>query len=202
MDPAGSTPAGPASAIVGKTGLATLAFSVEGDEGDLSSTSWRLDGRPVSGRVTARDGRIVFRPRRLADGEHTVEVSRPGGLFNDSRASWAFTVDTRAPAISVTKGSLGARRGEQYALRGAVEPGSRLRVNGTLARLDERGRFSVPFARAPQRSVVLIARDAAGNVTDSRLKVGTAPRLAAEPRAGGARERRRLGASAGCERAC
>ena len=177
----GLDPAGPASATVGKSGLSTLAFSVEGDEGDLSSTRWTLDGRPVTGRVTARDGRLVFRPRRLSDGEHTVEVSRPGGLFNDARASWAFTVDTRAPVISVTNGSLGARRGEQYTLRGAVEAGSRLRVNGTLAPLDERGRFSVPFSRPPQRSVVLIARDAAGNVTDSRLRVGTAPRLPRNP---------------------
>ena len=31
--------AGPASAIVGQSGLAALAFSVEGDEGDLSSTA-------------------------------------------------------------------------------------------------------------------------------------------------------------------
>ncbi len=173
--------AGPASAIVGKRGLSTLAFSVEGDEDDLASTSWRLDGGPVTGRVAARDGRIVFLPRRLADGEHTVEVSRPGGLFDDASASWAFTVDTHAPAIKVTTGSLGARRGEQYTLRGAVEPGSRLRVNGTLARLDEQGRFSVPFSRAPARTVVLIARDPAGNVTDSRLRVGTAPRLPRNP---------------------
>ena len=173
--------AGPASAIVGKGGLSTLVFSVEGDEDDLASTSWRLDGGPVTGRVAARDGRIVFLPRRLADGEHTVEVSRPGGLFDDASASWAFTVDTHAPAIKVTSGSLGARRGEQYTLRGAVEPGSRLRVNGTLARLDEQGRFSVPFSRAPARTVVLIARDPAGNVTDSRLRVGTAPRLPRNP---------------------
>jgi hypothetical protein len=172
---------GPASAIVGQSGLAALTFSVEGDEGDLSSTSWRLDGRPVSARVTAHDGRIVFRPRRMADGEHTVEVSQPGGLFNDSSASWTFTVDTRAPAIRVAKGSLGAVRGEQYTMRGTVEPGSRLRVNGTLARLDGRGRFSVPFERAPQRTVVLIARDRAGNLTDSRLKVGSAPRLPRNP---------------------
>ena len=71
-------------------------------------------------------------------------------------------------------------RGEQYALRG-TEPGSRLRVNGTLARLDERGHFSVPFDHAPQRTVVLVARDAAGNLTDSRLKVGSAPRLPRSP---------------------
>ena len=59
----GLDPAGPASATVGKSGLSTLAFSVEGDEGDLSSTQWVLDGRPVKGCVTARDGRLVFRPR-------------------------------------------------------------------------------------------------------------------------------------------
>ena len=45
----GLDPAGPASATVGANGLATLAFSVEGDEGDLASTT-------VGARRPARDG--------------------------------------------------------------------------------------------------------------------------------------------------
>ena len=46
--------------------------------------------------------------------------------------------------ISVTKGSLTARAGVKYTLRGATRPGVRLRVNGTLAELDARGRFAIP----------------------------------------------------------
>jgi hypothetical protein len=178
--PSGLDP-GQAHALVGKAALSTLAFTVAGDEGDLAATTWRLDGEPVTSGVTVEDGRLAFRPRRLADGEHTVEVSRPGGLFTDSHVSWTFTVDTSPPTISVTKDSLDARRGIAYTLRGAVEPADRLRVNGTLTPLDERGRFAVPFARAPARTVVLIAHDPAGNLTDSRLKVGTAPRLPRNP---------------------
>ena len=85
---------GPAK-LVGKEALSTLAFSVEGDESDLATTTWRLDGEPVEENVAAADGRLVYRPRRVADGEHTVEVSRSGGLFDESRASWTFTIDTR-----------------------------------------------------------------------------------------------------------
>ena len=167
--------------LVGKEALSTLAFSVEGDESDLATTTWRLDGEPVEENVAAADGRLVYRPRRVADGEHTVEVSRGSGLFDESRAAWTFTIDTRPPVISVTKGSLTVQRGVKYTLRGATEPGVRLRVNGTLAQLDARGRFAIPFRSAPTQAVVLIARDATGNVTDSRLKVGTAPRLPQNP---------------------
>ena len=173
--------AGPAHGYVGKDALATLAFSVEGDEGDMAGTTWQLDGEPVEGRVKVAGERLVYRPGRLADGEHTVEVSRGSGLFGESRASWAFTVDTRPPDISVTKSSLDAGRGVEYRLRGATDPGATLRVNGTRANVDERGRFAVPFPGPPARTVVLIARDVAGNVTDSRLKVGTAPRLPRNP---------------------
>jgi hypothetical protein len=172
---------GPAKPFVGKEALSTLAFSVEGDEGDLATTRWRLDGEPVEENVAAADGRLVYRPRRVADGEHTVEVSRGSDLFDESRASWTFTIDTRPPVISVTKGSLTAERSVKYTLRGATEPGARLRVNGTLAQLDARGRFAIPFRSAPTQTVVLIARDATGNMTDSRLKVGAAPRLPQNP---------------------
>jgi hypothetical protein len=172
---------GPDSALVGRDALSTLAFTVAGDADDIGSTAWSLDGEPVSARVTARDGRIVFRPGRLADGEHRVDVSRPGVAFSDSRASWTFTVDTRAPAIRITQASLEARRGADYTLRGAVEPAARLRVNGRPAPVDELGRFAVPFAGTPTRTVVVLAHDRAGNVTDSRFKVATAPRLPRNP---------------------
>ena len=192
--PGGLDATGPDSALVGRDALSTLAFAVAGDADDVASTTWSLDGEPVSAGVTAGDGRIVFRPRRLADGEHRVDVSRPGGAFSNSRASWTFTVDTRAPAIRITKGSLEARRGAGYKLRGAVEPAVRLRVNGRLASVDEQGRFEVPFARTPTRTVVVLASDRAGNVTDSRFKVAHGPTTAKQSRACRACERRRLGA--------
>ncbi len=179
--PGGLDAAGPDSALLGRDALSKLAFTVAGDADDIASTTWSLDGEPVSARVTARDGRIVFRPGRLAHGEHRVDVSRPGGAFSDSRASWTFTVDTQAPAIRITKGSLQARRGAGYTLRGAVEPAARVRVNGKPASVDEQGRFAVPFARTPTRTVVVLAHDRAGNVTDSRFKVATAPRLPRNP---------------------
>jgi hypothetical protein len=179
--PGGLDAIGPESALVGRGALSTLAFTVVGDADDVAATTWSLDGEPVSTRVTPRDGRIVFRPGRLADGEHRVDVSRPGGAFSESRASWEFSVDTQAPAIRITLGSLEARRGAGYTLRGAVEPAARVRVNGKPAPVDEQGRFEVPFARTPTRTVVVLAHDRADNMTDSRFKVATAPRLPRNP---------------------
>ena len=179
---AGLDATGPESALVGRDALSTLVFTAAGDAGDVAATRWALDDQPVTSGVTANGGRIAFRPRAgLGDGEHTVDVSRPGGLFVDSHASWTFTVDTRAPAIRITKGSLEARRGAGYTLRGALEPSARVRVNGKLAPVDEQGRFEVAFARAPTRTVVVLAHDQAGNATDSRFKVATAPRLPRSP---------------------
>jgi hypothetical protein len=173
---------GPESALVGRDALSTLAFTVAGDPGDVAATRWALDGQPVTSGVTARDGRIAFRPRAgLAEGEHTVDVSRAGEEFADSYASWTFSVDTRAPAIRIAKGSLEAPRGASYTLRGAAEPGARVRVNGKLAPVDTQGRFEVAFARTPARTVVVLVRDRAGNATDSRFNVATAPRLPRNP---------------------
>jgi hypothetical protein len=179
--PGGLDATGPASALVGKDDLSALAFTIAGDADDLGSTTWRLDGQPVTSRVTAAEGRLVFRPRRLTDGEHTLEVSRPGGMFSDSRAAWTFTVDTRPPTIRVTKGSLEARRDGEYTLRGAVEPAVRVRVDGRQASVGEDGGFAVSFDSAPARTVIVLAEDPAGNVADSRFKVATAPRYPRNP---------------------
>ncbi|HEU0304465.1 MAG TPA: putative glycoside hydrolase [Gaiellaceae bacterium] len=179
--PAGLDATGPSSPLVGKAALSTLRFTVDGDETDRAATTWRLDGEPVTSRVTVEDGRLVYRPRRLPEGEHTVEVSRPGGLFSGSSAAWTFTVDTKAPVVRVTKGSLEAPRSGAYTLRGEVEPGARVRVNGRLAELDDAGGFALPFDAAPARTVIVLARDLAGNATDSRFKVALAPRLPRNP---------------------
>jgi hypothetical protein len=66
-------------------------------------------------------------------------------------------------------------------LRGAVEPEATIRVNGSVAAVDAQGRFNAAFERPPSRAVILLARDPAGNTTDSRLVVGVAPRLPANP---------------------
>ncbi len=171
---------GPTASLLGADDVKRLSFSVPGGRDDLSSTAWTLDASAVTGGVRARGDRIVYRPGRLADGEHTVEVSRGGGMGARS-ASWTFTVDTKAPVIRVTKGTRDAARGAPYAVVGAVEPGTSLRVDGRKAVVDASGRFSMPFAHVPRRAVILLAQDAAGNTTDSRLVVGTAPRLPANP---------------------
>jgi hypothetical protein len=171
---------GPSSTLIGAAALSELVFSVPGDADD-ENVQWRVDGNDVRSGVAAADGRVVFRPSRLADGKHTVEVSRPGGLWGDRKTSWTFTIDTAAPTIRVTKGSVQVPAGGAYELRGQVEPGVALRVNGAKVAVDEQGRFAVPFRGTPTRAVILLARDGAGNSTDSRLVVHEAPRLPSNP---------------------
>ncbi len=170
---------GPTQALIGGDGLAQLEFAVPGSADRRDDVRFFVDGRDASASAKVVGGDIVLRPRRLPDGKHTVVVTGEGSL--SGAKAWTFTVDTDAPAISVTKGSLAARRGAAYELRGTVGADSTLRVNGTRVDVSETGQFVVPFAAAPRRAVILLARDAAGNATDSRLVVGTAPRLPRNP---------------------
>jgi hypothetical protein len=171
---------GPTESMIGKDALNTLAFSVAGTADEASDFRWSLDGTDVTARARPAGDRIVFRPRALADGRHTVEVTR--GRSNPPRsASWMFTLDTVAPTIRVTRGSLAATRGAAYGIHGVVEHGTSLHVNGGRVAVGVDGRFAALFQRAPTRAVILLAQDAAGNTTDSRLVVSSAPRLPANP---------------------
>src|SRR5215217_3370634 len=146
--------------------LANLAFSV----GGAGDASWTLDGRNVSARV-ARHGRTqTFRPGKLGDGEHRIEVKRGGGFLGASVThAWRFTVDTTPPSIRLDGPATAKRRGALVA-HGAVEPGSSVHVAGRAAAVDD-GRFTVRVAPPLPKTLLLRAVDGAGNRAARRVPV-------------------------------
>jgi hypothetical protein len=175
-------PRGPAEgALLGIEALPGLELSIRGDRGELADARWKLDGRDVTGNARVAGGRSILRPQGLADGPHRVEVS-VGGLapWSLGSRSWTFTVDTTPPELGVPGELLQARVRMPFTLSGTVERGATLLVDGQ--RVDTpRATFAVEFAEPPVRPVVLVARDRAGNVTESSISVLVVPRRPAAP---------------------
>lgn len=164
---------GPVSgALVGLDELAKLSFSAR-----ASQATWTLDGRRV--QPERRGGAFVYRAAKLADGEHTLVVSRPGPLFASARRSFRFTVDTSPPLLRLEQPAV-VRMGEPLAVVGTLEPGARLVRAGEEVALDEDGGFELRAAVAP-RSIEVLATDAAGNRSRWRIPVTVAPRRPREP---------------------
>jgi peptidoglycan/xylan/chitin deacetylase (PgdA/CDA1 family) len=159
--------AGPADGVrVGAGALGKLTFSA----GGAGEVKWTLDGRNVSARVTRRNRMQIFRPGRLADGEHRVEVTRAGGFLGASAArSWEFTVDTTPPSIRLDAPAR-ARPRRALMASGVVERGSRIRVAGRAAAVDG-GRFSLRVAPPLPRMLLLEAVDSAGNRATRRVPI-------------------------------
>lgn len=175
-------PRGPAGGLVNAAEVAQLAFSIAGDAGTLERAEWKLDGKEITGRARVAGDRVAFRPGKLGDGRHTLEVSLPGlALWSPGEAAWTFTVDTAPPEIRVTKGSLRAQVRNPYELRGAIGGGSSLTIGGKQVELDGDGRFTVPYDIPPTGAIRLVAADQAGNTSTSTLTVKLVPRRPPNP---------------------
>jgi hypothetical protein len=165
--------------LVGAAELAGLEFSIAGDSSTLEDGQWKLDGKDVTAQLA--DGRIVYRPEKLADGSHSVEVGFSGmAPWSTGKATWSFTVDTIAPTIQVTKSSLSAPVRSSYRLEGVAEAATGLTVDGRPAELKD-GRFVLTLDAAPDAPLELEARDAAGNVALSTVAVSLVPREPTQP---------------------
>ena len=174
-------PRAPAGGLVNAAELKQLAVSIAGDAGTLERAEWKLDGKDVTGRAKLAGDRVTFRPGKLGEGAHRIEVSLPGlTLWSQGTTAWSFTVDTVAPQIQVTKGSLRAQARSPYQLRGAIGSGVALTVGGKKAELEE-GRFTVAYDAPPTKAIRLVASDAAGNTSTSTLTVKLVPRRPPNP---------------------
>ncbi len=156
--------------VVGAAGLKSLAFKSRG-----RVARWRLDGKDVT--ASAAGG--VLRPGPLAEGAHVLELRSSGGFLGLTRTRRIpFTVDLTAPALSVKP--LRTHRREPLKVRGTVEPGSRVLVDGKAARV-EHGSFALTLPAPAPRVLTLEATDAAGNSSVGRAPVTVVPRRPATP---------------------
>ena len=150
--------------------LAERALRLSVDPGGSADrTVLHVDGRavPAKGRQI-ENATVVWRPGRLPEGEHHIElaVSRP--LLGDSRFSRRFVVDDTPPPLEVP--SLLPAVGVCEALRvtGRTEPGATLTLDGRPVPLDD-GRFALSYDRPPAAPLRLVAVDRAGNRTETEV---------------------------------
>ena len=164
-------------ATLGSGALAQLSFWASG-EGEAEA-EWRLDGRPVTPK---RNGdRLVFRPGKLADGEHLLEISVAGPLFTTTTRRISFDVDTAAPLLRLDSPAA-HRVGEPIRIAGRVEPDARLSRAGREISLDDDGMFRLELATRPPRGTLLLeAADQAGNRSRWQVPVSVIPRQPVQP---------------------
>jgi peptidoglycan/xylan/chitin deacetylase (PgdA/CDA1 family) len=171
---------GPSSGdSIGRAGLATLTFAVRAKNGALEKQQWTLDGRDVTARVRAQGSRLVLRPGRLDDGEHTLEVTQSGRFGTSAHRRFAFTVDLTPPKLRVER--LRANRWRPLEIDARTEPHARVRVNGHTAHVDADGRIAASLAPPLPRKVTFAVADEAGNAATERLPVVIEPRRPSAP---------------------
>ena len=165
----------PRGAAIGAPGLRTLAFVATGSTRELQAQHWTLDGRNITSRLAAEPGRRVFRPDRLSEGPHVLDVTAGGGFLGaTAHRRFAFDVDLTPPSLSV----MPLVRGISWhpvAIRGSADEGSRVTVDGHAVEVDN-GRFSARVQPPVPPLVPVVATDAAGNRIVADVTVSLAPR--------------------------
>ncbi len=191
---AGTTPAPEGAVATHRPVLAVQTTNVS----RLSDLRVRVDGRDVTGRARGDGSRILIPTAGLRDGRHTAQVRfSTSNLFSRTVSrTWAFTVDTRRPALALARPAPGAvANRHRVRFAGRAEPLSRVKVTwkggARSVAVARDGTWSV-LARLPEGRVAasVVATDRAGNGTGTSRGVlvdTSAPRLViSEPR-GGAR---------------
>ncbi len=173
---------GPSSgSVIGRARVAALMFAVPTKDGAREKQRWTLDGRDVTARVRSRGGRLVFRPGRLGNGAHTLEVTRGGGFLGSSaHRRVSFSVDLTPPKLRMLK-PLRANRWRPLAFAARTEPDARVSVDGRRVRVDSDGRVVTSLAPPLPAKVTIAVVDKAGNGATERLPVSIEPRRPAAP---------------------
>ncbi|MFL6015036.1 MAG: putative glycoside hydrolase [Gaiellaceae bacterium] len=167
-------------AAIGRARLATLAFASNGKGSALEKQHWTLDGRDVTSQVRSRGTRLVFRPRRLDDGEHALEITQDGILGTSAHDRVSFTVDLTPPELRVQQ-PLRMNRWRPLQIDARTEPRARVTINGRPARVDGAGRVTASLAPPIPAKVTAVVADEAGNRATERLPVSIVPRRPSAP---------------------
>jgi hypothetical protein len=167
-----------AAGVLNADGIKDLAFTVTGKISDVKLT---FDGQPVDG---IKDGNnLVYKPTNLADGKHSFVASSKGRFGRTASTEKDFTVDTKAPVVTVDKAPDDLDPAKAYTLTGSIDDAKTLKVDDKDVAING-GKFSVNYDHAPE-SAHIVATDAAGNVTDQTVSVAVSyPSMRAVPMTG------------------
>ncbi len=98
----------------------------------------------------------------LDEGVHRLTLSVGRLFISDAVFHWTYVVDSVAPALDVPSSLAPVPIDEPVVVRGTVEAGARLRLDGEPVDTDD-GAFAVPFDHPPTGALRFEAIDGAGN---------------------------------------
>lgn len=128
-----------------------------------------VDGREVP---TVRDGDAHrLSPVELSDGRHELSVVVPA-LIGSATTSREFTVDDQPPELRVADSLRAETPNAPVTVEGAAPGAREVVVAGQSVSPDPQGGFRVVVER-PERSLPVVATDAAGNRTERTVTVHT-----------------------------
>jgi hypothetical protein len=154
-------------ALLGRSALGHLTVRITSPDADLSKASLKLDGDALHADPSHQA--IVVHPRHLSDGEHTLSVSVPGGLFGGASASRSFTVDTTPPKLSVHVPDKQVGLSDPVTVHGTVSDDAKVTAAGGKVSLAG-GKLTIRYPKPPAAAKV-VATDKAGNRTTKTVDV-------------------------------
>lgn len=147
-------------AFLSQESLAEVVFSV--GRAASADVAVSVDGQPL---VPAESGGVVsWTLPPLAEGEHTVTITRPRPLLLPALTrTFRFTVDDTPPRLVLDERKEKARLDSPVVVAGTVEPGATVTLGGSAVEVVD-GRFELSFDKPPAGAEITVT-DAAGNVT-------------------------------------
>lgn len=156
-----------------------LIFRIHADLPSLMRTATlEYDGADVLADAHIADGELVYRPRDLSEGEHTLRfaIDQPFVSWQRMKREWRFTVDRTRPRIRLDSPKTAFVRDAPATVSGTVDEAATVTVDGEPVAVDAQGRFSYQFPEPPLTPVLVRATDRAGNQRGVRTTVPVVPR--------------------------
>jgi hypothetical protein len=175
---------GPASGTsIGPLQDGRLVFSAHGSPSLLHREHWSIDGHDVTRLVELRNGAAIFRPGRLDEGGHEVDVKAGGGFLGASASKqFDFAVDLTPPFLDVP-GPFRTAAWHPLAVSGKTDQNALVRVAGRAVKVDD-GKFSISLPAPQPRVITIVATDPAGNSTVDQQPLTVIPRRPPVPMRG------------------
>ena len=157
---------GPEDDVVNAQALEELAFVVSTDDDvTYEEATVEHDGRDVTDEAQVDGSTLLYEPRELDDGEHTVTIA-VAGEFGSADDSWEFTVAATPPELEVTQPEGGVMfENQESVVAGTVDPDATLTVDDEELDVADDGAFEVPYEGEDGDTITIAAVDAAGNET-------------------------------------